>query len=393
MERVARVPGIALPDLYHGEARRRRALVIPHAEHVRDPACVQRPPDLCGAADPLQEPGLVDGLVLRRAAQDGVVAVEDRLDVDVGARLRVVRVVAHPFSERTLGPNLAGDRLAFYRDFAVGRDRKAGVRPADDVDRLAAYAAGDVELADLGDGNSGEHEKQRVLPAENDDLHRLAAREVLVAVDAAVLALGDLAADRPAVVDLRAVRAKVEPARVRVLRDHAVGRADEARRVGLVVARHGKSEHVAGVTFEHVLQDRPVLDDPRRDRFHLARALVIRLDDVDLALVPERQPERERDAPDRGEMPVERAEALRVAGHVVEEEGGGPAGGAAVAHVHHGPHLPVPVHSPHALELPERVGGLQPFPEVTIGDGRGAALRGDRRHVPSSIPGSRPSMV
>src|SRR5947207_15462433 len=114
---------------------------------------------------------------------------------------------------------------------------------------------------------------QRVLPAENDYLHRLAAREVLVAVDASVLALGDLAADRPAVVDLRAVRAKVEPAPVPVLRDHAVGRADEARRVRLSVARHGKSEHVAGVPFEPVLQAAPVLDDPPRYRLPLARPL------------------------------------------------------------------------------------------------------------------------
>ena len=78
----------------------------------------------------------------------------------------------------------------------------------------------------------------------------------LVAMDAAVLALGDLAADRLAVIDLRAIGAEIEPAGVGVLRHHAVGGADEARGVQLVVARHRELQHVDGVALHHVLEDR-----------------------------------------------------------------------------------------------------------------------------------------
>ena len=59
-----------------------------------------------------------------------------------------------------------------------------------------------------------QHEQQRVLADQHHDLHRLAALEIFVAVDAAVFAFGDLAADRLAVIDLVAIAAEIEPAGV-----------------------------------------------------------------------------------------------------------------------------------------------------------------------------------
>ena len=264
VQRLPRVAGIALLDLDDGEARRRTGFVVPHAEHLRHAAGVERAPDLRGAGDALEQAGLVDRLVLRRAAQDRIVAIEDRFDVHIGARLGVVGVVAHPLAERPFRPHLPGHGLAFEHDLGVGRDREAGVGAADHVDRLAAQAAGDVELADLGQRRRSEHEQQRVLAAHDRDLHRLAALEILVAVDAAVLALGDLAADGVAVIDLRAVGAEIEPAGVGILGHDAAGGADIARLVLLVVQRHRELQHVDGVAFEHVLQHRPVLHDARR---------------------------------------------------------------------------------------------------------------------------------
>ena len=208
------------------------------------------------ARDALEQPGLVDRLVLRRAAQDRIVAIEDGLHVDVRARLGVVGVVAHPLAERPFGPHLARHGLAFEHDLGVGRNRKAGIGPADHVDRLAAQAARDVELADRRQRARRQQEQQRVLAAHDRDLHRLAALESLVAMDAAVLALGDLAADGVAVIDLRTIGAEIEPAVVGVLGDHAAGGADVARLVLLVMQRHRKFQHVDCVAFEHVLQHR-----------------------------------------------------------------------------------------------------------------------------------------
>ena len=119
------------------------------AEHLGHARGVERTPDLRRAGDTLEQAGFVDRLVLRRAAQDRIVAVEDGFHVDVRPRLRVVGVVAHPFAERALRPDLAGHGLALQHDLGVSRNRETGVRPADHVDRLAAQAACDVEFADL----------------------------------------------------------------------------------------------------------------------------------------------------------------------------------------------------------------------------------------------------
>src|SRR5262249_61103702 len=98
---LAWVPGITLANLDHGEARGRAGLVIPHAEDLGHAAGFERSPDLGGAGDALEQAGLVDRLVLWRAAQDRIIAIKDGLDVDVGPRLRVVGIVAHPFAERS----------------------------------------------------------------------------------------------------------------------------------------------------------------------------------------------------------------------------------------------------------------------------------------------------
>ena len=160
-----------------------------------------------------------------------------------------------------------GTDLAFDGDLAIGRDGEAGIRSAHDIDRLAAQAPGDVEFAHLGQRARREQEQERVLAAQNHDLHGLAARKIFVAVDAAMLALGDLTADGFAIIDLAAIGAEIEPAGVGVLGHHAVGGADEARLVLLVMARHREFQHVDGVALDHIFENRAVVDEARRQRF------------------------------------------------------------------------------------------------------------------------------
>src|SRR5262252_1124 len=141
---------IALANLDRGEAGGGTGFVIPHPEHLGHPAGLERAPDLRRSGDALEQAGFIHRLVLWRVGKDGIITVEDRLDVDEGALLRVVGVVAHPLPEWPFRPDLPGDGLAFDGDFTVGRDRKAGIWAAHHVDRPATQAAGDVHLADLG---------------------------------------------------------------------------------------------------------------------------------------------------------------------------------------------------------------------------------------------------
>ncbi len=114
-----------------------------------------------------------------------------------------------------------------------------------------------------------------------------------------MLALGDLAADGLAVIDLAAISAEIEPAEIRILGDDAARGADEARFVLFVMPRHRKLQHVDAVAFDDVLENRAVIDEARRQRLQIRHARVIALHDVDLAGVVEGQPEGERNASDR----------------------------------------------------------------------------------------------
>ena len=123
--------------------------MIPHAEHFGNAAGFKRAPDLRRAGDALEQAGLVNRLVLRRAGENRIFAMQDCLDVDVGPLLGVVGIVAHPLAERPFRLDLARHRFAFDCDLAISGNGEAGIGSPHHVDRLAAQPTGDLDLAHL----------------------------------------------------------------------------------------------------------------------------------------------------------------------------------------------------------------------------------------------------
>ena len=85
-----------------------------------------------------------------------------------------------------------------------------------------------------------------------------------------------------------------------------------------------------------------------------------------LRCVVERQAERQRDALDRGELAVERAKALGIAGHVVEQDRRRGAAALLGQHVGDGAHLDVPVGAVDAHELAQLVHLLEPAAQAAV---------------------------
>ncbi len=185
-------------------------------------------------------------------------------------------------------------------------------------------------------------------------------------MNAAMLSFGDLATDGFLIVHLAPIGAEVEPAFIRVLGHDAAGGADEARLVLFVMARHRKLQHIDGVAFDDILEYRTIIDEARRQRFEVLHARVIALHDVDLAVVVERQPQRERDALDRGELAVEGAVALWIAGHVVEQQSRRSAAALFGDHMGERTHLDVPVGAGYALQFAEFVHLIDPAAQAMI---------------------------
>jgi hypothetical protein len=245
--------------------------------------------------------------------------------------------------------------------------------------------ARDIQFADLGQRARCQQKQERVLAAQDHHLHGLPALEILVAVDAAMLAFGDLAADRLAVIDLRPIGAEIEPAGIGILGHHAVGGADEARLVELVMARDRKFEHVDRIALQDILQNRPVLDETGRQQFEVLHAPVVALHDVHLAVLLEREAERERNAADRREVSVEGAEALGVARDVVEQDGGRSAAALFRQHVGEGAHLDVPMGAVDLEQLSHSADFVEPSAQPAIADlafGNGLGDQGRHAALP-----------
>ena len=176
-------------------------------------------------------------------------------------------VVAGPLAERAFDALVVGLDEALDDDLGIGRDRQAGDRPLDHLDRRAAHAADDLELAHAVGHFAAAHEE-----AHRDRRRStmatgiaLAARLVLVAHLAAVLAGRDVDAERLGVVDHDAVGAAIDPALVRIADDVVAAGADIAAAVLAVPLRRREFGDVDGVAGHDVLHHRAGLDEFRRD--------------------------------------------------------------------------------------------------------------------------------
>ena len=134
------------------------------------------------------------------------------------------------------------------------------------------------------------------------------------------------------------------------------------------MARYREFEHVDRIAFEHVLQDRPVIDEARRQRLQVGHAPMISLHHVDLALVFERQPECERHAADGREVAVKGAKTLRIPGNLVEQDRRRRVARLLGEHVRDGAHLDIPMGPIDMQQLAHPVDFIEPGAQATVLD-------------------------
>ena len=217
---------------------------------------------------------------------------------------------------------LAGRDVAFQHDLGIGREGQPGHLAAHHLGRAAAHAADDVELEGaVGRLDAAVEEGERIAADHHGDRHLLAALEIFLAVDPAVVALGGHEADGLLVVHLRAIGAGVEPVLFRIAGDAVGAGADVAAAVLLVPDRGGEFGHVDIVAHHDVLEHRAVLDDLVRDDLRLLQIGLA----IGVAQLPFGQVvgKAERHvAADAGEHVEQQPEALGRAGHLVEHHAG-----------------------------------------------------------------------
>ena len=158
-------------------------------------------------------------------------------------------------------------------------------------------------------------------PAHYRDRAALAAFVVAAHDEVAVLALGGHDRGEGAIVRLDPVGAVVDPAGVRVLHDdHAAG-PDVVAAVVLVPPGRRDLQEIDVAPLADVLEHRAGWHGVRRDRLRLLHVSTPEADEIHLGGLGG-HPERQVDAPDRGQDIGEDAIAARISGNVVEEDSG-----------------------------------------------------------------------
>ena len=172
--------------------------------------------------------------------------------------------------KRALHTHIVRLDKTFDYDLSVRWNRQSGHRTLDYLDRRAANAAKDFQLADPKRHLTAAHqETQGIATANNDDRHALSARLIFVAHLAAVFARRNVEAQRLLIVDHHPVGAAIDPAGVRITRDVITSSANVASAVGMMPLRRRESGDVNVLTGHHVLHDWPVIDVSRRNTLHL----------------------------------------------------------------------------------------------------------------------------
>ncbi len=305
----------------------------------------------------------------RHAQQDRIVAMIDRLDVDHRHLAHAARIVTGPFAERALRVFLVGRDKAFEHDLRVGREREAGHLAAHHPGRSPAHAADDVELEHaVGGFDAAIEESNRIAADHHGDRHRLAALEIFLAVDPAVMALRHDEADGLLVVHLRAVGAGVEPVLLGVDGDAVGAGADIAAAVLLMPDRRGELGDVDVIAHHDVLKNRSALDHLMRNDFGILEiGLAIGVGELPFGQVIRKS--EGQVAPLAGEHVEQHAEALRAAGHVLEHDAGAVLG--AQDGLGGEPDILLPGCAAHDLHLTKPLRERDPLAQVVIGDVRG----------------------
>src|SRR5580765_1436266 len=213
--------GIALFDRDDIEEAAAAGFVTPNPFDIRHAAFL----DLL--ADQRSIHNAFSGGIIRRWAA-GTSTAENRLVsvvnvFDANHRLGAARtgVVTGPFAERTFGLSVGWIHPTFDDDFRIGRKWKPGGLPFNNFDGSAFETARVIEFGNaVIDFVTGYHEQNRVLTNGNDDRARLAALEVFIALDAAVLAGRNIKPHAVLVVHHAAISAEINPAFVRIARGH-----------------------------------------------------------------------------------------------------------------------------------------------------------------------------
>ncbi len=374
VSRLDGVPRVALLDRDAEQQPCGADFVRPGCGHVRHTGLDDVLAHDGGAGERAIARDLVRWALRRAPEQDRIVPMIDRFDVHHGLLADIAPVVAHPFAERPFRLDVARLDEPLNDDLGVGRYRQTGDRCLDDIDRFPTDAADDVVLANAIRHLARRHQERHRIAADHDrDRHRLLARLVLVALDAAVLAWRDVEADGLLVVDHYAVGAAVDPALVRIAGDVEAAGADIATPVGVVPFRCWKDRDVDCIARDRVLENWSVVHVARRNALQVGH--VVRAEGLAQLELGEVARKSERHAL---ALPAEEVHknlaALERAGHIAEED----AGRVLVVQNDLGCHADIllPRQAIRLADLAELARLLDPLTQVAIGERR--AQIGDR---------------
>src|SRR5215467_10098985 len=353
--------------------------MLPGGDYVRDTGLLQLVPKEGRAEDGAVARLLVRRLPGWRADQDGIVPVVQRLDLEHRLLAAGRGVVAGPLPKRSLRQHLLAGRVALDNDLRVSRDGEAGDRPTDDPHRLAPDRADPLVLADaVGDLGAGGQEYERVATEHHGHRAGLAPVEVLLPLNASVLAWRDVVAETHAVMDHDAVGAQVDPAVVRIAGDVERAGPDVPATVQRVPLRGGEHRHVDVSAREHVLEHGAVLDFLGRHRGEAPDLLSPRFGHLHAASA-EGKAQGQRDAVGRAEAVYQDLEPRVVARDLFEQ--GGRRLCRVLQHVGGGPDLLIGSGATDTPQLPEAIHGLQPLAQAAVDE----ALRS--RRCPVTLDG------
>src|SRR5262249_31336163 len=120
------------------------SFVRPHAFDLRHASGFELVPNRAAAISAAIERVIVGRNARDGAEQHGVVAMHEAFNTNGWLLLEPARVVAGPFTERAFIDEVIERDIAFERDLGVGRDRQAGDRSRNGLDRLTEQPAGRV---------------------------------------------------------------------------------------------------------------------------------------------------------------------------------------------------------------------------------------------------------
>src|SRR5215472_3328484 len=195
----------------------------------------------------------------RKPAENRIIAVINRFNLDNGNRGLIAGIITCPFAKGPFGLNIFQANFTFDRNFSIGGERQSCEWTLNYTQGLSKDSSRIIVFVDAVRHIGGRDDKiDRMMAEGNGNRKGLSLLMIFLSVDPPMFARRHVQSDAIRPMNHAAIGPDIHPTLLRIAADYQVVGADVASTVQFMPAWHREPEQIDLFPFQHVLKNRAI---------------------------------------------------------------------------------------------------------------------------------------